>query len=402
MSAPMPPAIGHTATIRDDPVDRSATTIHDIQLWRLAPQQSGLPAGLPESIAAPALTPVGPDRAEHRERFALCLVADGALGWHGPLSQPVALVVTDDHAPGLIGHDAAEPRRLAYRPTTGRHRSGAHARAAFSAVDLACWDLASQASGRPVSDLLGGTVRRRIRAYASALGLDPAHPAASEAASWIVHAGFWAQKWPLTKELIGAGPRRVAEVLGRLRHAAGDARFAIDGLGRCRLDEALLLLPVLADLDVAFAEELLLPGSWAWHRMRAHGPVVPLAAGEHAVDPGEQTRLLTGGAVDVWQVDPGWGGGLARSLHTVEVAADLGIPVLPHGAHLPAALALAATCCRDKVPAVEYHLTVEPLRQQIHTAPLVIEQGHLTTRTEAGMAEPLVTVGGAPVWSVDR
>ncbi|MEV7004723.1 hypothetical protein AB0N62_45255 [Streptomyces sp. NPDC093982] len=37
----------------------------------------------------------------------------------------------------------------------------------------------------------------------------------------------------------------------------------------------------------------------------------------------------------------------------------------PHGDRLPAALALAGTCCRDEIPAVEWHLTLEPLRQQI-------------------------------------
>jgi len=377
----------------------SATVIREVQLWRLAAQTPGLPESLPAPLAGPAVVPVGEPDPEHLHRFAVCLVADGGLGWHGPIPQAVALIVGDQLASGLIGHDAAQPRRLPYRPTSGRHGGGPHARTARSAVELACWDLASQASGRSVSDLLGGTVRTSIPAYASALGLDPEHPAAAEVAAWISQSGFWGQKWPVTKALITAGPRSTAKALGRLREAAG-GRFMVDGLGRCRVDEAMRLLPVLADLDIAFAEELLPPGSWDWHRLRAHGPGVPVAAGEHAVDPGEQTRLLTGGSVDVWQIDPGWGGGLARSLHTVELAADLGIPVFPHGAHLPAATALAAACCRDKIPAVEYHLTVEPLRQQIYSTPVQPEQGHLAVRTGPGLAGELLTVGDKPVMQV--
>ncbi|MET8623771.1 enolase C-terminal domain-like protein [Kitasatospora sp. NPDC004669] len=386
----------------DGPVREAGTVIREVQAWRLPPQEAGLPEGLPKEIAAAAVEPAGPQWAEHRERFALCLVGDGGLGWHGPVSSPVLQVIRDDHAAGLIGHDAAQHRRLPYRKATGRHRTGPHARQAVSAVELACWDLASAASGSSVVDLLGGQVRSRVPAYASALGLDPAHPAAGEAAAWIAGAGFWGQKWPLTKQLILAGPRAVAATLGRLREAAGEGPFMVDGLGRCHLDDALRLLPVLADLGIHWAEELVPPGSWGWQRLRSVHAGVPLAAGEHAVDEAEQTRLLTDGQVDVWQIDVGWAGGLVRSLHTVETAADLGIPVFPHGAHLNAGLALAAACCRDKVPAVEYHLTVEPLRQQIREHPLTVEGGWVQARTMQGLAGRLATTGDDPLWSVGR
>ncbi|UQA93712.1 enolase C-terminal domain-like protein [Streptomyces halobius] len=366
----------------------SATVIRAVRAWQLPPQPVGLPHGLPEPLAAAASDPpAGPGWAEHRTRFAIELVGDGVSGWQAPVGETVAQIIADDLAAGLIGHDAAAPRRLAYRKKTGRHRSGAHARLASSAVELACWDLASRAAGVSVTGLLGGAVRRTVPAYASALGLDPSHSEAQEAAAWITKAGFWGQKWPLTKQLILAGPGAVAKALTPLREAAGEGRFMVDGLGRCRLDEAMRLLPVLADLQVAFAEELVPPGSWSWHRLRAAGAGVPLAAGENAVDEAEQVRLLTGGGVDVWQIDPGWSGGLARSLHTTELAADLGMATFPHGDRLPAALALAGACCRDKIPAVEWHLTLEPLRQQIFTNPVQGEGGRLAVRSAPGLTE---------------
>jgi L-alanine-DL-glutamate epimerase-like enolase superfamily enzyme len=330
----------------------------------------------------------------------LALVSDGGTGWHGPVSETVLQIIRDDHALGLLGHDAAAHRRLRHRWVTGRHRGGPHARAAASAVELACWDLVSKVCGRSVPELLGGIVRKSIPAYASALGLDPAHPDAPEAARWITESGFWGQKWPLTKQLILAGPSAVAEVLSRLREAAGEGRLMVDGLRRCSLDQAMRLLPVLAELRVEWAEELLPPGSPAWRRLRSSARDVPLAAGEHAVNEAEQARTLTGGEVDIWQPDPGWGGGLARSLHTVEVAADQGIRSFPHGAHLPAALALAASCCRDTVPAVEYHLTVEPLRQQLFSEPIRVRDGQLGVRTAPGIARPMVLADSTPVWQV--
>ncbi|MFC4468921.1 enolase C-terminal domain-like protein [Streptomyces xiangluensis] len=379
----------------------AATVIRAVRAWQLAPQPAGLPQGLPEPVTAAAgEPPAGPAWAEHRTRFAVELVGDGVSGWQAPISEPVAQIIADDLAQGLIGHDAAAPRRLAYRKKTGRHHSGPHARQGASAIELACWDLASRAAGVSVTGLLGGTIRTTVPAYATALGLDPAHPAAPAAVAWIAEAGFWGQKWPLPKQLILAGPKAVAKTLSPLREAAGDGRFMVDALGRCRMDQAIGLLPVLADLDVAFVEDLVPPGTWAWHRLRSAQAGVALAAGEHAVDEAEQLRLLAGKAVDVWQVDPGWSGGLARSLHTTELAADLGMATFPHGDRLPAALALAGTCCRDTIPAIEWHLTVEPLRQEIFSAPLQIENGLLPVRTAPGLAEPLKLPAGTPAMEV--
>ncbi|MDW6058191.1 hypothetical protein SAZ11_08830 [Streptomyces sp. FXJ1.4098] len=65
-----------------------------------------------------------PAWAEHRTRFAIELVGDGVSGWQAPVGETVAQMATGDLAAGLIGHDAAARRRLAYRKKTGRHSSG--------------------------------------------------------------------------------------------------------------------------------------------------------------------------------------------------------------------------------------------------------------------------------------
>ncbi|MGH3277305.1 MAG: enolase C-terminal domain-like protein [Streptosporangiaceae bacterium] len=397
----MPPAnaVCAVATVSES---SPATVIRAVRAWRLPPQPNGLPQGLPPEVQAAASDPAGPSWSEHRDRFALCLAAEGGTGWAGPVSAVVLQVIKDDHAAGLIGHDATAHRCLPYRTTTGRHRSGPHARAAASTIEVACWDLHSRASGSSITGLLGGPVRSRVPAYASALGLDPTHPAAAETAAWITQVGFWGQKWPLPKALIAEGPRAVARLLGRLRDAAGDGHFMIDGLCRCRADDALALMPVLASLSVTWAEELVPAGSQGWQRIRASPAAVPLAAGEHVADREDQARLLASGAIDIWQPDAGWCGGISRALHTIDVAADLGIPAFPHGSALNASLAVAAACCRDKVPAVEWHLTVEPLRQQVHHDPLTVSGGGLASRASAGLSDGLKVTGKTPEWAVGQ
>jgi L-alanine-DL-glutamate epimerase-like enolase superfamily enzyme len=344
--------------------------------------------------------PAGPAWAEHRTRFAVEVVADDHSGWYAPVGETVARLIVDDLAVGLIGHDAAEPRRLRYRPKAGRHPVGPHARQALSAVEMACQDLQSNVTGRPVTDLLGGTVRRMVPAYASAVGLDPTHTDAAAAARWMAETGFWGQKWPLPKRVLQDGPAAVAKMLAPLREAAGGHRFMVDALGRCRVDDAIRLVPVLTDLDVTFAEELLPPNSAGWPRLRAAAPTLSLAAGEHAVDDTDQIGLLTGNTIDVWQIDPAWGGGLQRALHTVDVAHGLGMPTFPHGSSLPAAVAVAGACCRDMIPAVEWHLVLQPHRNAVHEEPVERVGGMLPVRDKPGLAGLPRLEGGPPAWEV--
>ncbi|GHD34518.1 galactonate dehydratase [Nocardiopsis kunsanensis] len=374
-------------------------SIRKVRIWPLPSQPPDLPPDLSNPIAACALTPAGPAWPEHRHRFVLELVAAQTSGWSGPVSETVALILAGELAPGLLGHDPTQHRALAHRPALGRHRHGAHASQAASAVEMACWDLASRLVGEPVPALLGGPVRSQVPLYASALGLDPAHPAAPEAAAWISQEGWWGQKWPLPRNLVDEGPAALAAVLAPLREAAGtQARFMIDGLGRCRVDQAKRLLPVLGDLDVAVAEDLT---PHTADLARLHGAAdhwgVALAGGEHTLTARDQHALLTNALLDVFQLEPAWCGGLATSLHAIDTAAALGVPTLPHGDRVAASLALASVCTAVAVPALEWHLTLEPLRQHVFTEALQPADGTLPAPTCPGLsAPPAVPASTAP------
>ncbi|WP_218005816.1 enolase C-terminal domain-like protein [Actinomadura hibisca] len=369
--------------------------IHTVRAHRLVPQPPGLPSGLPAEVAACAVAPAGSAWPEHRTRFVVEVAAGGGSGWHGPVSDPILALIGDVHADGLIGHDALFPRGLTYRRRAGRHLSGSHAAMAAAALELACWDLASRVTGVAVSGLLGGTVRAHVPAYASALGLDPTGAGAAEAAQWIVGAGFWGQKWPLPKTLLAQGLPAITRCLERLRAAVPESRVMVDAHRQVRADQLPALVAVLSELDITWLEEPALapgppgcPGS-AFHR------TVAVAGGEHAVEGTDQIRLLTSGEVVVWQPDPSWIG-LSRALFTTDLATGVGAATFPHGGHLPAALHLAAACCRDMIPAVEYHLTLEPLRQAILTDPIIPDQGVLAVRADPGLADYRLSAG-APV-----
>jgi len=79
--------------------------------------------------------------------------------------------IHDRLAAVLLGQD---PSRIEFlnrqmQPYTGFTGTGAELRA-LSAVDVALWDLAGKAAGRPLCDLLGGRTRESIQVYNTCAG----------------------------------------------------------------------------------------------------------------------------------------------------------------------------------------------------------------------------------------
>src|SRR5258708_36633211 len=88
-------------------------------------------------------------------------------------------------------------------------------RKVYCAVEVALYDLTAQARGIPLSELLGGRVRDRIRLYGSAgMYMDPVNYA--EEAAAIAGLGFGAYKMRP-----GRGPEKDLESLGLMRKTTG-------------------------------------------------------------------------------------------------------------------------------------------------------------------------------------
>src|SRR5918995_3085184 len=81
--------------------------------------------------------------------------------------------IHDRIAPALIGADPSRIEALsrAMRPYVGFCGTGAEIRA-LSAVEVALWDIAGQAAGKPLYSLLGGASRNDVRVYNTCAGPD--------------------------------------------------------------------------------------------------------------------------------------------------------------------------------------------------------------------------------------
>ncbi len=127
---------------------------------------------------------------------------EGISGWGEPVlegrAQSVAAMV-DELSDYLIGKD---PRNIEDLWTVmyrgGFYRGGGIHMSAIAGIDQALWDIKGKALSVPVSELLGGPVRDKIRVYSWIGGDRPADTA--EAARSAVGAGFTAVKMNATEK----------------------------------------------------------------------------------------------------------------------------------------------------------------------------------------------------------
>ena len=244
-------------------------------------------------------------------------------------------------APVCIGQDARDIpalMRLLHRRFHNFGRNGP-VTFALSGLDIALWDLAGKAAGKPLHALLGGKRRDRVPAYASLLRYgDPA--LVRENAARAIARGYRHIKLHEVEVPCIAGAREVMP---------SDIPLMLDI--NCRWDgvsEALDFATAVRPLGVRWIEEPVWPpeDANAIALVRA-GAALPVAAGENCGGVEDFRRLFAAGAVDVAQPSVTKVGGVSGVRAVQALAAEHGVTVVPHspyfGPGLLATLHMAAT-----------------------------------------------------------
>lgn len=258
--------------------------------------------------------------------------------------------------PILVGERADEPARVSekLRQYTFWQGRGGAVEHAISGIDIALWDLFGKACNQPVSRLLGGRYRDRIKPYGSILFDEP--PRLRERLRQTVARGFKAIK--LGWRPFGRRDRQTDEVLVRTaRETVGpDVELMVDAGGSEQFwphgyKWALETAKMLAAYDVVWFEEALPPDDLEGYvELRRHAPL-PIATGEVLTRRQSFRPFLERGAVDVVQPDCTKCGGLTEALRIGWMAHEHNVLLVPHGwntavglaadLHLTAALPVA-------------------------------------------------------------
>ncbi|SFP40237.1 mandelate racemase/muconate lactonizing enzyme family protein [Tranquillimonas alkanivorans] len=313
--------------------------------------------------------------------------ADGTTGWGeclGP-ARPNAAVV-EAYAPRLIGRDPRDTEILwqeLYNLFRDQGQRGLTV-TALSGIDVALWDIKGKHFGVPVSVLLGGRVREKVRAYATgSFRRDGVDRVADNAAECAAHAeaGFHA-----VKIKIGFGVPEDLAVIRAVRDAIGpETRLMIDANHGYTVREAIELGQKAADYDIDWFEEPVIPEQLeAYREVRASQPI-PVAGGETWHGRFGFREPLESGCIDIAQPDLCGTGGFTEMRRVADMAALRGVRLVPHvwgtAVQIAASLQWVAAQLpdpprRDPVePILEFDRTPNPFRQAIVTRPIEHENG---------------------------
>lgn len=271
---------------------------------------------------------------------------EGIVGWGEPVlegrAQTVAAMV-DELGDYLIGKD---PRNIEdhwnvlYRG--GFYRGGGIHMSALAGIDQALWDIKGKALGVPVSQLLGGNVRDRIRVYSWIGGDRPSDTA--DAAKAAVARGFTAVKMNGTEELQFVDSfdkvERCLQNVAAVREAVGpNVGIGVDFHGRVHKPMAKVLVKELEAYRLMFIEEPVLSENYEALKEIAPLTSTPIALGERLYSRWDFKRVLSEGYVDIIQPDPSHSGGITETRKIAAMAEAYDVALALHCPLGPIALA---------------------------------------------------------------
>ena len=294
--------------------------------------------------------------------------------------------------PMLVGETVYEAERVGekLRQLTFWQGRGGAVEHTISGLDIALWDLMGKALGQPVSRLLGGNYRDRIKPYASILFDDP--PVLREKLKVQVARGFRAIKmgWrpfgrvsrKLDELLIKTARETVGDEIELMVDAGGSEQFWPHNVGWARETAKML-----GAYGITWFEEALRPDDLqGFKELKQNSPVL-IATGEVFTRRQSFQPYITERALDIIQPDMTKCGGLSEGRRMGWMAYDHGVLLVPHGWNTAIGVAadLALTAALPVAKWVEYQTGV-PYIEELISPPFRLDQdGMLPVPTGPGL-----------------
>ena len=289
----------------------------------------------------------------------------------------------------------------------------------LSGVEMALWDVAGKAFGRPVHALLGGAVHERLPLYASGgTGAWPVEQTVAQAVRYVelgfrgvkIGTGMTSRPGGYTTHVspppygtwyAGATAARLDDERAKwaaLRRAVGpDVELATDAHAvqvrePWTRSDALAIARVLEEFDLLFFEEPLRyddPDGYAEIRAQTR---TPIAGGESLTGIAEFQQWLDKGAVDYVQPDATHAGGIMPTVRIAQAAAAKHVGLIVHtGAAIgPGIMAnLHASFASPNARSVEYAVAPDNIRAEVLAEPVVLVDGFVAAPTAPGLGVTL-------------
>jgi mandelate racemase len=239
-------------------------------------------------------------------------------------------------------------------------------RMALAGFDVAAWDAAAQAAGRPLASFIGAAPRPVLAYNSCGLGLMADKSALATEAERLLARGFGAIKLRLGYPSLAEDIAAVRAVRARI----GDGiRLMVDYNQVLGLDEALARGRALDGEDIYWLEEPIRHDDYAGAATLARALKMPIQIGENFSLPAAMQVALDAGAADYVMPDLERIGGVTGWRQAAAIAAARKVEMSSHLFPEVSAHLLAATPTAHYLEYVDW---ADVLLEQ----PLVIENGH--------------------------
>ena len=322
---------------------------------------------------------------------------NGLIGWgeaYGPA--PVVKESINYIKQNIIGMNPLDSdviwSRL-FRRVHDYGRSGVFV-SAISAIDIAIWDIKGKYYKLPVSTLLGGSYREKIRPYATGLYFSDSKTLTDDLcneALEYVNEGFKSIKMK-----VGLNLKDDIANVKAVRNAIGqDIELMIDSNHAYSYDEALKLSKKLEDQDIKWFEEPLSPEFYDQYSNFKSKSLIPVAAGECEYLRYGFQKLLDKNCVDFLQMDICSCGGLTEAKRISALSSTKGVKVIPHtwGSGIAFYTAINFISNLEPIPGrlymedayIEYDRTENKIRENIIKDNIIMKDGYISVNDKPGL-----------------
>ncbi len=293
---------------------------------------------------------------------------EGICGWGEPVVEGHAKTVEaavheiEDYILGVDPRNINDIWQMLYR--TRFYRGGPVMMSAIAGIDQALWDIKGKALGVNVTELLGGKVRDKIKAYSWVGGDRPSDVV--EGINKLREIGFD------TFKLNGCEDLGFIDTHKKIRHSisiASDIRkefgdeieFGLDFHGRVTAPMAKIMMKELEPYHPLFIEEPVLAENYEYYRILADNSDLIIAAGERMYSRYDFKRVLEARGVSILQPDLSHAGGITECLKIAALCEAYDVALAPHCPLGPVAL---ASCLA--VDMVSYNASLQEQSMGIH------------------------------------
>ena len=270
---------------------------------------------------------------DKREALVVKITSKGGeVGWGETwaMPAPAGALIQNVLANEILGQDSQHPQKLWRRLSRfiiNDRRGLTHM--AISALDIAVWDLASRMAKKPLSDFLGGALRKNLTTYISGPfvkpGIDPYAHYNKEIEDYLE------KGYSNIKIRAGKGAKIDANLVSSVRKIIGpNIGLMADFNEACDVSQTLDFESRISDCDLIWLEEPIVHDDLPnWQRLSLSTSMA-LAGGESLYGLSGFRDYFTAGIFSIAQPDLALCGGISEGLRIAAMAEAFNVPIAPH------------------------------------------------------------------------